>query len=176
VLILDEPVNGRDTEGIRWIRELMKSLAAQGRTVFLSSHLMSEMELTADHLIVIGRGRLIADTTMRDFIETNSRAHTLVRSPEPERLRALLEGAGAQVRLDATGGWRVEGPDAAAIGDLARDHGAAVRELTPAHSSLEEVYTTLSQSSVEYRAEERTPAIPPSSRKIPPSSQKGTAR
>lgn len=151
VLILDEPVNGLDTEGIRWIRELMKSLAAEGRTVFLSSHLMSEMELTADHLIVIGRGRLIADTTMRDFIETNSRAHTLVRTPEPDRLRALLESAGAQVRLDATGGWRVDGPDAAAIGNLARDHGLAVHELTSTHSSLEEVYTTLSQSSVEYR-------------------------
>ncbi|MEV4877118.1 ATP-binding cassette domain-containing protein [Streptomyces cyaneofuscatus] len=155
VLILDEPVNGLDTEGIRWIRELMKSLAAEGRTVFLSSHLMSEMELTADHLVVIGRGRLIADTTMRDFIETNSRAHTLVRSPEPERLRALLESAGAQVRLDATGGWRVDGPDSATIGNLARDHGVAVHELTSTHSSLEEVYTTLSQTSVEYRTASR---------------------
>ncbi|MFJ9265158.1 ABC transporter ATP-binding protein [Streptomyces bacillaris] len=151
VLILDEPVNGLDTEGIRWIRELMKSLAAQGRTVFLSSHLMSEMELTADHLIVIGQGRLIADTTMRDFIETNSRAHTLVRSPEPDRLRALLEAAGARVRPAATGGWRVDGPDAATIGDLARDHGLALHELRSTHSSLEEVYTALSQSSVEYR-------------------------
>lgn len=111
VLILDEPVNGLDTEGIRWIRDLMKSLAAQGRTVFLSSHLMSEMELTADHLIVIGRATL-ADTTMRDFIETNSRAHTLVRSPEPEKLRALLEAKGARVRLDpgATGGSRAPTP------------------------------------------------------------------
>lgn len=155
VLILDEPVNGLDTEGIRWIRGLMKSLAAEGRTVFLSSHLMSEMELTADHIVVIGQGRLIADTAMRDFIETNSRAHTLVRSPEPERLRSLLEAAGAHVRLDARGGWRVAGPDAPAIGDLARDHGVAVHELTPAHSSLEEVYTTLSRSAVEYRAEDR---------------------
>ncbi|MFI2312055.1 multidrug ABC transporter ATP-binding protein [Streptomyces sp. CB00072] len=155
VLILDEPVNGLDTEGIRWIRGLMKSLAAEGRTVFLSSHLMSEMELTADHIVVIGQGRLIADTPMRDFIETNSRAHTVVRSPEPERLRTLLEAAGAHVRLDARGGWRVDGPDAPAIGDLARDHGVAVHELTPAHSSLEEVYTTLSRSSVEYRTEER---------------------
>ncbi|MEU2066464.1 ATP-binding cassette domain-containing protein [Streptomyces anulatus] len=155
VLILDEPVNGLDTEGIRWIRGLMKSLAAEGRTVFLSSHLMSEMELTADHIVVIGQGRLIADTAMRDFIETNSRAHTLVRSPEPERLRTLLEAAGAHVRLDARGGWRVDGPDAPAIGDLAREHGVAVHELTPAHSSLEEVYTTLSRSSVEYRTGDR---------------------
>ncbi|MEU9928716.1 ATP-binding cassette domain-containing protein [Streptomyces anulatus] len=169
VLILDEPVNGLDTEGIRWIRGLMKSLAAEGRTVFLSSHLMSEMELTADHIVVIGQGRLIADTAMRDFIETNSRAHTLVRSPEPERLRSLLEAAGAHVRLDARGGWRVDGPDAPAIGDLARDHGVAVHELTPAHSSLEEVYTTLSRSSVEYRAEDR-PQEPTTTR------QKETAR
>jgi ABC-2 type transport system ATP-binding protein len=151
VLILDEPVNGLDTEGIRWIRTLLKSLAAQGRTVFLSSHLMSEMELTADHLIVIGCGRLLADTTMRDFIETNSRAHTLVRSPEPEKLRDLLEAKGASVRLDARGGWRVDGLDANAIGDLARDQGLALHELTPAHSSLEEVYTALSRDSAEYR-------------------------
>lgn len=156
VLILDEPVNGLDTEGIRWIRGLMKSLAAQGRTVFLSSHLMSEMELTADHLIVIGRGRLIADTTMRDFIRTNSRSHTLVRSPEPEKLRALLEARGWGVRLDPGGGWRVDGTDATAIGDLARDHGLAVHELTPAHSTLEEVYTALAGDSAEYRAGEAT--------------------
>ncbi|MFJ5266595.1 ABC transporter ATP-binding protein [Streptomyces sp. NPDC088387] len=151
VLLLDEPVNGLDTEGIRWIRTLLKSLAGQGRTVFLSSHLMSEMELTADHLVVIGRGRLLADTTVRDFIETNSRAHTLVRSPEPERLRDLLRAGGATVRLDARGGWRVDGLDAGAIGDLARDHGLALHELTPTRSSLEEVYTALSQDSAEYR-------------------------
>ncbi|WP_328353652.1 ATP-binding cassette domain-containing protein [Streptomyces sp. NBC_00445] len=151
VLLLDEPVNGLDTEGIRWIRTLLKSLAVQGRTVFLSSHLMSEMELTADHLVVIGRGRLLADTTVRDFIETNSRAHTLVRSPEPEKLRDLLQAEGATVRLEARGGWRVDGLDAATIGDLARDHGISLHELTPAHSSLEEVYTALSQDSAEYR-------------------------
>ncbi|MDG4856688.1 ABC transporter ATP-binding protein [Streptomyces sp. T-3] len=152
VLILDEPVNGLDTEGIRWIRDLMKSLAAEGRTVLLSSHLMSEMELTADHLIVIGRGRLLADTTMRDFIETNSRAHTVVRATEPERLRTLLEARGARVHLDPRGDWRVDGPDAATIGDLAREYGLAIHQLTSARSSLEEVYTALSQDSAEYRA------------------------
>ncbi|KKD03174.1 ABC transporter ATP-binding protein [Streptomyces sp. WM6386] len=151
VLILDEPVNGLDTEGIRWIRTLLKSLAAQGRTVFLSSHLMSEMELTADHLIVIGRGRLLADTTVRDFIDTNSRAHTVVRSPEAEKLRELLLAEGATVRPHAPGGWRVDGLDAAVIGDLARHHGLAVHELTPVHSSLEDVYTALSQDAAEYR-------------------------
>ncbi|MGW3645438.1 ABC transporter ATP-binding protein [Streptomyces sp. NPDC000878] len=154
VLILDEPVNGLDTEGVRWIRTLLKSLSAQGRTVFLSSHLMSEMELTADHLIVIGRGRLLADTSVRDFIEANSRAHVLVRSPEPGRLRDLMEARGATVRPDARGGWRVDGLDAAAIGDLARDHSLAVHELAPAHSSLEEVYTTLSRDSTEYRTQQ----------------------
>ncbi|MDN3023975.1 ATP-binding cassette domain-containing protein [Streptomyces sp. S.PB5] len=152
VLILDEPVNGLDTEGVRWIRNLLKSLAAQGRTVLLSSHLMSETELTADHLIVIGRGRLLADTPVRDFIETNSRARTVVGSPEPERLRDLLLAQGAAVRPGPRGGWCVDGLEAAAIGDLARAHGLAVHELTPVHSSLEEVYTALSRDAAEYRS------------------------
>lgn len=153
VLILDEPVNGLDTEGIRWIRDLLKSLAAEGRTVFLSSHLMSEMELTADHLIVIGRGRLLADTDMRDFIETNSQGATLLRTPdgEAQRMRALLEAAGASVRLDARGGWRVDGLRPAEIGELARTQGLALHELTPVFSSLEEVYTDMTKTSVEYR-------------------------
>ncbi|PSM42382.1 multidrug ABC transporter ATP-binding protein [Streptomyces dioscori] len=151
VLILDEPVNGLDTEGIRWIRTLLKSLAAQGRTVFLSSHLMGEMELTADHLIVIGRGRVLADTSVRDFVETNSHTHTLVRSPEPEKLRALLEAEGATVRLDARGGFRVHGVDASSIGDLVSHHHLTVHELSPAHSSLEEVYTALAHEAAEYR-------------------------
>ncbi|WP_432041798.1 ABC transporter ATP-binding protein [Streptomyces cadmiisoli] len=158
ILLLDEPVNGLDTEGVRWIRTLLRTLATQGRTVFLSSHLMSEMELTADHVIVIGRGRLLADTTVRDFIEANSRAHTLVRSPEPERLRDLLEARGATVRPDARGGWRVDGPDAATVGDLARDHGLALHELTPARSSLEDVYTALAGGASEFRTQERQEA------------------
>jgi ABC-2 type transport system ATP-binding protein len=154
VLILDEPVNGLDAEGVRWIRGLLKSLAAQGRTVFLASHLMSEMELTADRLIVIGRGRLLADTGMRDFIETNSQVATRLRTPEAEahRMRALLESSGAAVRPDAGGGWRVTGLAPADIGELAREHGLAVHELTPVLSSLEEVYTAMTRSAVEYRA------------------------
>ncbi|MVO84983.1 ATP-binding cassette domain-containing protein [Streptomyces sp. p1417] len=153
VLILDEPVNGLDTEGIRWIRALLKSLAVQGRTVFLSSHLMSEMELTADRLIVIGRGRLLADTDMREFIETHSQGTTLVRTAdsEAERMRQLLERAGGTVRLDARGGWRVAGIPPATIGELAREHHVAVHELTPLFSSLEEIYTTMTRTSVEYR-------------------------
>jgi ABC-2 type transport system ATP-binding protein len=160
ILLFDEPVNGLDTEGIRWIRDLMRTLAAEGRTVFLSSHLMSEMELTADHLIVIGRGRLIADTTVQGFIEANSRSVTRVRSPRATELKAVLESAGARVELDPTGGWRVAGPDAAAIGDLALHHGIGLHELSPVRSSLEDVYTRLTGRSVEYKARPARPARP----------------
>ncbi|RBM22126.1 ATP-binding cassette domain-containing protein [Streptomyces sp. PT12] len=156
VLVLDEPVNGLDTEGIRWIRDLMRSLAAQGRTVFLSSHLMSEMELTADHLVVIGRGRLLADMPMREFIERHSTSRTLVRAAEERdapRTRAVLESAGARVKPDARGGWLVEGLDAAAIGGLALAHGVALRELAPRLASLEDVYTAMAASSAEYVSE-----------------------
>jgi ABC-2 type transport system ATP-binding protein len=152
VLLFDEPVNGLDTEGIRWIRNLMKDLAGQGRTVFVSSHLMSEMELTADRLIVIGRGRLIADTTVAELIDTNSQQVTLVRTPHAARLRSALGEVGAGVELDPSGGWRVSGPDATAIGDLALTNGIGLHELTPVRSSLEDVYTRLTDSSVEYRA------------------------
>jgi ABC-2 type transport system ATP-binding protein len=156
VVLFDEPVNGLDTEGIRWIRDLMKGLAAEGRTVFLSSHLMSEMELTADHLVVIGRGRLIADATIAEFIEANSQAVTRVRSPRATDLRAVMESAGARVELDPTGGWRVTGPDTAAIGDLALRHGIGLHELSPLRSSLEDVYTRLTATTVEYRAGRRS--------------------
>lgn len=154
VLILDEPVNGLDTEGIRWIRALLKSLAAEGRTVFLSSHLMSELELTADRIIVIGRGRLLTDTDMRTFIESNSPHATLLRTPAEEsgRMRALLEARGAAVRPDAHGRWRVTGPTTTDIGELAREHRIAVHELTPCRSSLEEIYTALTGAAVEYRS------------------------
>jgi ABC-2 type transport system ATP-binding protein len=151
VLILDEPVNGLDTDGIRWIRGLLKSLAVQGHTVFLSSHLMSEMELTADHLIVIGGGRLIADTDMHQFIEQNSEAFTVVRSPQPENLRAVLHDRGADVCLGPDGAWRVRGIDAAAIGDLANAHHIPLHELTSRFQSLEEVYTQMTGAAVVYR-------------------------
>ncbi|WP_062210412.1 ATP-binding cassette domain-containing protein [Streptomyces sp. NBRC 109706] len=151
VLILDEPVNGLDTEGIRWIRDLLKSLAAEGRTVLLSSHLMSELELTAGHLIIIGRGRLLADTPMREFIDAHSRPATLVRGAEAERLREVLETAGARVSADARGGWLAEGPTAETIGELALANGLALAELTPHRSSLEEVYTAMATAATEYR-------------------------
>ncbi len=160
VLLLDEPVNGLDTEGIRWIRDLLKGLATEGRTVLLSSHLMSEMELTADHLVVIGQGRLIADTSMRTFIQQNSQAVTVVRSPEIDKLRIALERVGGRMQLDAKGGWQVSGPDSATIGDVAAAQGIALHELTPRLSSLEDVYTQMTKTSVEYRGSEPTTAQP----------------
>ncbi|HMG40909.1 MAG TPA: ABC transporter ATP-binding protein [Acidimicrobiales bacterium] len=160
VLLFDEPVNGLDTEGIRWIRDLLRRLAAEGRTVFLSSHLMSEMELTADHLVVIGRGRLIADTTVTEFIDTHTRPVTVVRSPRGADLLAGLEAAGAVVAPDPGGGWRVTGMSAATIGDLAHHHAVPLHALHPLRSTLEEVYTRLTTTSVEYRALPPTDAAP----------------
>lgn len=154
VLLFDEPVNGLDTEGIRWIRTLMKDLAAQGRTVFVSSHLMSEMELTADRLVVIGRGRLIAEATLAEFINTYSQAVTLVRSTSAGQLGAALERAGASVALDPAGAWRVTGLDTASVGELAAANGVVLHELRPLRSSLEDVYSQLTDTSVEYRASE----------------------
>jgi ABC-2 type transport system ATP-binding protein len=152
VLVLDEPVNGLDTEGIRWIRTLLRGLAAEGRTVLLSSHLMSEMELTADRVVVIGRGRLVADTTVTDLIERHSAPSTLVRSPGAAALRAALERTGAAVEPDPDGGCRVTGVGAAEIGELARSLGIAVHELRPLRSSLEDVYRHLTDAAVEHRA------------------------
>src|SRR5215203_244497 len=152
ILILDEPVNGLDTDGIRWIRDLLRDLAREGRTVFVSSHLMSELELTADHLIVIGRGRLLADTPMREFIERNSQAATLVRSPQWERLRRLLEGRGARVQPGPQGSWGVSGLDAATIGAIAATHQIQLHELAPRSSSLEEAYLRMTDRTVDHRA------------------------
>jgi ABC-2 type transport system ATP-binding protein len=152
VLILDEPVNGLDTDGIRWIRKLLQTLAGDGRTVLLSSHHMSEMELTADHLIVIGAGRLLADTSMRRFIEQHSQPYTLVRTVRPERLQELLAEAGAQVEPAPDDRLRVSGIDAAEVGDLADRHHIALHELTPYFEPLEEVYTRMTGAAVTYRA------------------------
>jgi ABC-2 type transport system ATP-binding protein len=158
ILILDEPMNGLDTQGIRWIRRLMQDLAAQGRTIFVSSHLMGEMELAADHLIVIGRGRLVADTSMQNFIGAHSERYTLVRSPQGERLKSLLEINGATVTQLPTGAWQVRGPSAAAIGELATEHNIGLHELTPRLSSLEEVYSQLTETSVVYRDDRESDA------------------
>jgi ABC-2 type transport system ATP-binding protein len=159
VLMFDEPINGLDPEGILWIRNLMKKLASEGRTVFVSSHLMSEMEVTAEHLIVIGQGQLIADTSMRNFIETNSQAYTIVKSPEGEKLQKLLAATGAQITPAAEGAFRVSGTDPVVIGDVAAANGIPLHELSPRFASLEEVYMRMTQGAVEYRA--GVPGMPP---------------
>ncbi|RKN40892.1 ABC transporter ATP-binding protein [Streptomyces hoynatensis] len=151
ILMFDEPVNGLDPEGIHWVRQLMKQLAADGRTVFVSSHLMSEMALTADHLVVIGRGRLLADTSMARFIEEN--AHTFVRvcTPEPERMRDVLAAAGLPVR-EGEDCLEVPGSQAPRIGELAAEHGLVLHELTLRRASLEEAFMRLTRGAVEYQA------------------------
>ncbi|QIY64681.1 ATP-binding cassette domain-containing protein [Streptomyces sp. RPA4-2] len=157
VLLFDEPVNGLDPEGILWVRNLMKALAAEGRTVFVSSHLMSEMALTADHLIVIGRGQLLADQNIKDFISHNSADFARVRTPDTEpqqreKLTAALTEAGGQVLPEQDGGLRVTGLPLPRISDLA--HGADVRlwELSPHQASLEEAYMRMTQGAVDYRS------------------------
>ena len=151
VLMFDEPVNGLDPEGILWIRNLMKALASEGRTVFVSSHLMSEMEHTADHLLVIGRGRLIADCTVAEFIKQNSEQQVKVRTPDPGRLADLATAAGGRVAAEG-GTLHITGLDLDGIGDLAFDNGIRVHELTPVQASLEAAFMELTKDSVEYHA------------------------
>jgi ABC-2 type transport system ATP-binding protein len=153
ILMFDEPVNGLDPEGIHWIRNLMKGLASQGRTVFVSSHLMSEMALTAEHLIVIGRGRLLADTSMADFIERNSRSFVRVRTPQPEKFRDVLAAEGTTAVDAADGAFEVQGGDAAQLGELAARHQLVLHELSPQRASLEEAFMRLTAESVEYHAQ-----------------------
>ncbi|APE22906.1 MULTISPECIES: ABC transporter ATP-binding protein [Streptomyces] len=148
-VVLDEPVNGLDPEGVLWIRTLLKSLAAEGRTVLVSSHLMSEMALTADHLIVIGKGRLLADTTVDALVRASGGAAVKVVTPEPDRLRDLLPGAGITVEAPDT--LLVTGPDAPEIGRTAAAHGLPLHELTPQAASLEQAFMALTHDSVEYQ-------------------------
>jgi ABC-2 type transport system ATP-binding protein len=151
-VVLDEPVNGLDPEGIRWVRDLLKGLAAEGRTVFVSSHLMSEMALTAEHVVVVGRGRLIADTSVEELIRSASVSTVLVRSPEAQRLGAALAGHDVTVSSNESGLLEVTGLDAPHIGDVARDLGIAVHELTPQRASLEEAFMSMTRDDVEYQA------------------------
>jgi ABC-2 type transport system ATP-binding protein len=152
ILMFDEPVNGLDPEGILWIRNLMKALAAEGRTVFVSSHLMSEMENTADHLLVIGRGKLIANCTVQEFIEANSQRSVRVRTTQPDQLTKLATGAGATVREDGDGSMVITGLDASRVGDLAYDNSIRLHELAPVHASLEQAFMELTASSVQFHA------------------------
>jgi ABC-2 type transport system ATP-binding protein len=155
VLMFDEPVNGLDPEGILWIRSLMRSLAAEGRTVLVSSHLMSEMENTADHLIVIGRGKLIADCSMADFIARSSRQEILVRTPQPEALAIAVAAAGGTT---ATNGMSrdelaVSGLTEAQVADIAFANGIRLHRLAPYKASLEQAFMELTADSVDYHAE-----------------------
>ncbi|MFJ6987774.1 MULTISPECIES: ABC transporter ATP-binding protein [unclassified Streptomyces] len=151
IVMLDEPVNGLDPEGIHWVRTLMKDLAAQGRTVFVSSHLMSEMALTADHLVVIGRGKLLADTGMQEFIDDNSRSVVRIRTPEPEKLRDALSAEGIDVEERPEGVFEVSGEPVERLGALAFEHQVPLHELSPQHASLEEAFIKLTGESAEYR-------------------------
>ena len=153
LLMFDEPVNGLDPEGILWIRNLMKALAAEGRTVFVSSHLMSEMEHTADHLIVIGRGQLLADCTMEEFIARSSGQTVRVATPQAELLaKALAEAGGTVIPGGADGTLTVSGLVAAQVGDIAFEHSVRLHELTVVRASLEAAFMELTADSVEYRA------------------------
>jgi ABC-2 type transport system ATP-binding protein len=156
VVVLDEPVNGLDPEGIRWVRNLARRLAAEGRTVFVSSHLMSEMALTADHLVVIGRGRVLADCSMADFIADHAASYVRVRSPQRGEVADVLLRQGLDVAVQEDGELRVQGLDAAAIGELVGKNGLYLHELTLVRSSLEDAFMTLTADSVEYHA--ATPA------------------
>jgi len=149
-LILDEPVNGLDPEGILWIRNLLKGLAAEGRTIFVSSHLMSEMALTASHLIVIGRGRLIADVSVDELTHMGARDRVKVRTAEAGRLRDLLAGDGVVVTGMGTDELEVAGLDSGQIGLIAARAGIALVELTPEHASLEEAFMDITRGAVEF--------------------------
>jgi ABC-2 type transport system ATP-binding protein len=153
VLILDEPANGLDPEGILWIRNLLKGLASEGRTVFLSSHLMSEIAQTADHLVVIGRGRLIADTSVDDVVAQASLGTGVrVRSPQADELRAALAGPGVTTQHAGPGVLMVFGLTSEQIGEAAARGGLVLHELTPQQATLEEAFMALTEDSVEYHA------------------------
>ena len=161
ILMFDEPVNGLDPEGIQWIRGFMRALAAEGRTIFVSSHLMSEMSLTAHHLIVIGRAELLADLSTEEFISTHGRSHVRVKSPQADQLAALIAATGVEVK-PIDGYLEVTGADCAALGDLAAANGLTVHELFSVRSSLEDAFMEMTQDSVEYHAD-----LPPGFAPVP---------
>jgi ABC-2 type transport system ATP-binding protein len=158
VLMFDEPVNGLDPEGIVWIRTVMRSLAAEGRTVLVSSHLMTEMAVTADHLLVVGKGRLLADVSTQEFIARGSTGTVRVRSPRMQDLARLLADQGAGVE-QADGALQVTGASCTEVGDLAARHGLAVHELVEQRASLESAFMEMTRDSVEFHAEAETPAL-----------------
>jgi ABC-2 type transport system ATP-binding protein len=171
VLMFDEPVNGLDPEGILWIRNFMKALAAEGRTVFVSSHLMSEMEHTADQLIVIGRGQLLADCTMEEFIARSSGQTVRVATPQPDQLVKAVADAGGSAVNSADGALIVSGLVAAQVGDIAFEHGVRLHELTVVRASLEAAFMELTADSVEYRGGENAQGQPPAPAQPPAQEQ-----
>lgn len=152
VLIFDEPINGLDPEGVRWVRQLVRRLAAQGRTVFISSHLMSEMAQTADHLIVLGQGRIIADQPLGDFIDPAGETRVLVRTEDAQALMTALAGAQITLVCQDAETFEARGIDARSIGRRGLEIGVVIHELTPLHSSLEESYLRLTGNYVEHRS------------------------
>jgi ABC-2 type transport system ATP-binding protein len=159
-VILDEPVNGLDPEGVQWVRHLARDLAAEGRTVFLSSHLMSEMALTADHLIVIGRGRIIADAPIQDIIDGQSKARVRVRADRPQDLLGPLAGDGVSSQVLEPELIEITGVDPRRIAETALRTGVLVYELTPLQLSLEDAYMQLTQAEVEYQSHSLSPTAP----------------
>ncbi len=158
-VMFDEPVNGLDPEGIQWVRSLLKQLAAEGRTVFVSSHLMSEMAQTAEHLIVIGRGRLLADMAVDEFVNRASKQSVLVRSPQADRLGELLAGREATIEHREPAVIEVAGLGSDQIGETAAANGIVLHELTPQHASLEEAFMELTRDEVEFRGDGHPAAI-----------------
>ncbi|MGH2532859.1 MAG: ABC transporter ATP-binding protein [Thermomicrobiales bacterium] len=161
VLMFDEPVNGLDPEGVLWIRNLLKTLAAEGRTVFLASHLLSELSITADRLIIIGRGRLIAQTTVEDLLKRGSGNFVRVRSPQGDALATLLEARGVAVVRQADETLRITGATCEAVGEVARANGLTLRELSAHQASLEQTYMELTRDAVDYRPAEGAPVPAP---------------
>ncbi|PFG38801.1 ABC-2 type transport system ATP-binding protein [Georgenia soli] len=159
-LILDEPVNGLDPEGVKWVRTLVRYLASEGRTVFLSSHLMSEMAQTADQLLVIGRGKIITAGPVQDVIDSVTGTAVRVRSPQATDLAERLRASGASVTSSEAGVLELHGVSAEQVGETAAANGIVLHELTPQRASLEEAYMNLTQDAVEYRSE--TQSVPTS--------------
>ena len=153
ILLFDEPINGLDPDGIRWVRNLLKGLAREGRTIFVSSHLMSEMALTADEVVIIGKGRLISQVRIEDLLAQSSQRSVRVRSPQIKDLKSALESSGATTTLEEDGSLSVRGVDEVAIGDLAARLSMTIHELSPQSASLEEAFMELTEDSIEYHGE-----------------------
>ena len=176
VMLFDEPVNGLDPEGIRWVRHFLMGLAAEGRTVFVSSHLITEMSLTADYLVVIGRGSLIAETSIKDFVARSKGGRVRLVTPVPADFAAALGRAGATVDVADDGALDVEGMTAAEIGDLATRDRLTVHELTPVTGSLEDAFMELTQDSVDFRSADLTLSTATATATAAPSTSAGVAR